>query len=428
MMVTSPSLSWIELCRNSSLSATDTRKLQDRRFRRVVRHAYQWVPFYRQHLKGAGVTPRDIQSVEDLGKIPILHRKDLQSIDPAGRLDQRVDDRGCIRRSTGGSTGRPLISFVEPQELTYETLGWLRTWKHLGLNLRDHQVTVKHPEDLMVKRSGKWYQRLGLLRISYVDLRDPAPRLIERLAELQPQVLRAQPSVLMSLAREMPAHSANSSVRPRLVFCTGERLSRNAADFLRETFHAEVHNCYGATEAGCIGWWCPVCERFHVNSDYLLVEVIKDGRPALPGEVGEVVITNLYRTTMPVIRFSLGDLAELAPPEACAQSNERLRLTRIVGRSVDSFQLADGSEVSPYNFMPDEMHGVLIYQVVQERPGEIRILLVPGRGFEEERLAAARQEYERELDGRVSISFEVVDELPSDPDRRRKPALVRRIG
>ena len=421
-------LSWLELHRNSSLSEARLRRLQDRRFQQTVHHAFQWVPFYREAFEKQGLHPQDLRTVRDIGKLPIMSRESLQDVDPASRLDHRLQATDCIERSTGGSTGRPLLSYTGSSELTYETLGWVRTWKRLGLRVGDHQVTIKHPEDIAKARSGKWYQHLGLLRLSYLDLRDPAPKLIDRLCELQPDVLRAQPSVLLSLARELRNRPRNQSIHPRLIFCAGEHLSRNTANFLKETFRAEVHNLYGATEAGCIGWWCPPCERFHINSDYLLVEVLKDGRQARPGEVGEIVITSLYRRSMPVIRMSLGDLAEAASPKSCRHTRETLCLARIVGRTLDSFQLADGSEVSPYNFMPDEMKGVLNYQIVQERPGVIRIRLVTGPGFDVEALGAARVEYEAYLDGKVSITFEVVDQLPVGPGGRFKPAVVTKTG
>ena len=87
-MASSPPFAWLELRRNAHIAAADTRHLQNRRLQRIVRHSYRWVPFYRRHLKTAGLTPHDIRSVDDLEKIPILRRADFQNIDPAGRLDR----------------------------------------------------------------------------------------------------------------------------------------------------------------------------------------------------------------------------------------------------------------------------------------------------------------------------------------------------
>ena len=205
-------LSWLELHRNSSLSEARLRRLQDRRFRQTIHHAFQWVPFYREAFEKQGLHPQDLRTVRDIGKLPIMSRESLQDVDPASRLDYRLQATDCIERSTGGSTGRPLLSYTGSSELTYETLGWVRTWKRLGLRLGDHQVTIKHPDDIAQARSGKWYQHLGLLRLSYLDLRDPAPKL--RPAVRTPTGRPEGSALSAPIAGSRTSRSAQESVDP----------------------------------------------------------------------------------------------------------------------------------------------------------------------------------------------------------------------
>ena len=137
-----------------------------------------------------------------------------------------------------------------------------------------------------------------------------------------------------------------------------------------------VHDLYGATEAGCIAWRCPACEAYHVNSDTALVEVLNDGEPAQLGEIGAVVITNLFARTMPFIRYQLGELAELGP--SCPEAPGCVTLRSLRGRTTDRLIGSDGRMLSPYTFVPDEIEGIARYRVIQERPDLVRVLVVPG--------------------------------------------------
>lgn len=416
--------SWADLRRTQRLSGARLRDLQLSRLRTLLDHSYHHVPLYKDLLDSSGVRPEDFRSLADLRQLPVLRRQELQSTRFEHRLSRKVDPQDTLVRFTGGSSGRPLAFHCQTHELNYEALGWLRTWQRLGLKLTDHHATIKFPDDVIVSRSNAWYHRLRLLRVSYLDLRHPAPQLLDELARLQPDVLRAPPSILLSLARELDRRHERTELRPRLIFSTSERLGRQARQHLLDTFGGVIHDCYGATETGCIGWLCPECQRFHLNSDFVIVEVLKDGHPVAAGEVGEVVVTNLFRTTMPVIRHSLGDLGEVAQNNHCPMNSGPFSLTRIVGRTVDSLTLEDGSEISPYSFMPDDIPGVLAYQIVQADPHQIRIYVVPGADLDSDRLERERNAYEALLEGRMAFTFHPVETLPRERSARERRLMA----
>jgi phenylacetate-CoA ligase len=150
--------------------------------------------------------------------------------------------------------------------------------------------------------------------------------------------------------------SGGSPLRPRLVFTTSERLDEETRTALAAAFAAPIRDLYGATEAGCIGWRCPRCDAYHVNSDTVLVEVLRKGAPSRPGDPGEVVVTNLFSRTMPFVRYALGDLAVLGFP--CPDAPGCVTLHSLQGRSFGPRVGVDGSALSPYRFMPDEIEGI----------------------------------------------------------------------
>ena len=399
-----------QMRRAGSLQGEALHRYQVKRLRAMLMHAHAHVPYWKRMLDSAGVVPTAVDSVEDLQRLPVTRREDLQRAH--GLLAENVDPADCVVRRTGGSTGRPLTIRTLRDDLEVEALGWLRTWQRFGLSLRDRQAALKEPEDVHHQGSSRWFHRLGFLRVQHLDLYSPAERLVDQLNSISPDVLRGPPSTLDALAREIEAREAPSAIRPRLVFTTGERLDARARARAGLAFESPLHDLYGATEAGCLAWQEPHSRRYTVNSDLVIVEILENGRPVAPGEAGEVVITNLFSKAMPFVRYALGDRARRSLADH--EGPDVRVLEELLGRTVDQVVLRDGRIVSPYHFMPDEVKGIDTYRITQTRPDEIQLLVVPGRGFAEEDLKRACAEYESDLGGACQVSYRLLRSLPAE--------------
>jgi phenylacetate-CoA ligase len=388
---------------------------QMRRLRGLARRAARAVPLYAELFASAGVRAEDLRTLADLERLPVIRRDE---VDASRMVETGVDLARCVTRRTGGSTGRAMTVVTRRADLEVEALGWLRTWRRLGLRWTDRQTALKEPTDTFHEGRRRWFQRLGLLRVSHLDLFRPPEELRAAVRALAPDVLRGPPSALEGIA----AVSAPGEIRPRLVFTTGERLSPKARERLRAAFGAPVHDCYGATEAGCIAWRCPSCDLYHVNADQVIVEVVESGRAVPPGETGDVVVTNLFARAMPFLRYALGDRARVER-NACPASGAPLAIAELAGRTVEQIVLPDGRLVSPYHFMPDEVAGVRASAAVQTGPREVRILVVPEAGFREEELAAMCRVYEERTGGACRVTWEIVESLPGTPAERFRRVL-----
>ena len=408
---------WRELRRWQNPTVEALQAEQGRRLGALVQHAYNHVEFYRQRLDRAGLRPDDIAGLADLRRLPIVGRAEMQAFAVEARTEARGPQRAYATRRTGGSTGRPLAIVTRQEDLAYETLVWLRTWKRLGLRWRDRQVTIKDPDDASPWKETQWFQHLGFLGVRYLDLHAGPEALARELEALRPDVLRAPPSILESIVRARG--SASFDFHPRLIFTTSELLDENTRQLVEATLGAPVHDCYGATEAGCIAWRCPRCGSYHVNSDTVLVEVVRNGQPVAVGESGEVLITNLFSRAMPFLRYALGDLAQRGDPCPAAPAATTLRLLH--GRTVSPLVAGDGTLLSPYSFMPDEIPGIDQYRIVQEGPERIRILVVPGRGFRPEALEEAQRDYESGVRHACHVVFELRNSLTLSADSSRTP-------
>lgn len=416
------------LWRHSRLRDEALRRLQITRLRALVRHAHAVVPFYRDLYDRAGVVPENLRTIDDLVRLPVIGRDDVrENLDRCRASD--VDVTRCELRSTGGSTGAPLWIPTPREQLVYEALGWLRTWRRLGLRIRDRQAAIKDLSEHSFAGERRWFQRLGLLDIDYLSIYEPPEQLVHRLARSQPDVVRGRPSILESLARVAEVMPEGRHIRPRRVFATSEMLRPGARDRIERVFDTSVHDCYGATEAGCVAWCCPACGDYHVNADYVIVEVLHDGRPAAPGQSGELVITNLFARAMPFIRYALGDQCTVAARNDCPFHRGAVSIERLVGRSMDQIVLADGRSVSPVWFTYDHLTGVQRFRVYHERTGPdrdtIRVSIVPGNALDRNLLEEERRRAQAWLGPRCTLTVELVHALDHVGDDEHRTVISR---
>jgi phenylacetate-CoA ligase len=126
-----------------------------------------------------------------------------------------------------------------------------------------------------------------------------------------------------------------------VVFCAGELVDAETRQLVTRVFGCEPVGLYGQTEVGYIAWQCEQRGPFHVNADTHFVEVLRDGIPANPGELGTIVVTDLRARTMPLLRYNTADLA-LAASGGCSCGRQLPFMGSIEGRERASILLGDG--------------------------------------------------------------------------------------
>jgi phenylacetate-CoA ligase len=226
-----------------------------------------------------------------------------------------------------------------------------------ALTLRDH---AWHGRDLSRKlavvrqgasagTSRDWGSATrGLLATGPCVSRNPASsvaELLEWLINERPAYLLTYPSLLRELARTCLARGIRV---PGLleVRAFGELLDPEVRELCREAFGAPLTDMYSAQEVGYIALQCPGREHYHVQSESLIVEVLDDsGNACRPGEIGRVVVTDLHNFAMPLLRYELGDFAEVGEPCACGRGLPVLK--RIVGRVRNTLVTARGERYWP---------------------------------------------------------------------------------
>lgn len=418
------------------LEPTEIKTLQERRLRRLVRHAYRTVPYYRNMMDAQGIRPEEVQTLEDLRSFPLLGKDDVRKNLYFDLFASDHDKSQMLRIATSGSTGEPFVIYVERSQLE---MRWASTWRATewtGWRFGDRQARLWHQtlgmswSQVARERIDSWFMRR--LFIPAYDLTDEnLPHFMRKLRRHKPTLVDGYAECFNFLAYYARTHEVEG-VRPRAVMSSAQALPEQVRRTIEEQFHTRVHDKYGSREFSGIAYECEQQEGHHVQAESYIVELLKDGRPARPGEVGEVVVTDLNNFCVPLIRYRVGDLATAMDAwEPCACGRGLPRIGDIQGRT-QAIVVCEGGKWLPgtyfSHFFKDYDHIVRQYQVVQQQEGAFELKIVKGsqfndHGFYEELMPALRQT----VGHNMQIDVQFVDEIPLGRTGKRQ-GVVSRLG
>lgn len=355
----------------------------------LLLQAYRHVPFYRERLAQAGFLPGKPLTPEVWRRVPILTRADLQRAGDRLSATELPSQHGrTYEISSSGSTGRPVkargseIVQLMWQVLTLREHLWHRrdfSGKLAAIRALPHGV-ADYPEG---SAGGIWGKALqGVFKSGPSLLLSIASRTEEQaewLQRVQPDYLLIYPSAL----RELLVYCrARGIVIPQLrqVRTLSELLPEATRALCREVWGLEIVDMYSTQENGYLALQCPDHPHYHAQSEAVFLEVLNEkGEACRPGEVGQVVVTPLWNFAMPMIRYAVGDLAELG--EACPCGRGLPVLKRILGRTRDMIVYPDGRKawalIGEFNYT--DIPVLQQFQVVQHATDDVEFKVVADR-------------------------------------------------
>ena len=363
------------LKRNLRRKPSELEEMQIKKLRAIVRHAYRDVPFYHRKFKNARIDPDQIRSVEDLQKIPLTSRSEVQAASSREVVASNFDPGRLVKRRTSGSVGQPLTVFVDKGTARFEDALWLRAMFENGLRLRDKLVVIHDPASKFLE-DGKWLKNLGIIRREYISILEDAKPQLALLKKNEPEVIKSYPSALTIIANLCKARGC--SIKPRLIFTGAELLDEATREFISSTFDAEVLDNYGCNEFSLLAWECSQHLGYHINSDSVVMEFINRGERVAFGERGEIVCTSLVNQAMPLIRYRVGDVG-ISSDEQCPCGRTLPLMEVLEGRADDFLVTLGGKLVSPLIFHPypfENSDWITQFKIVQEKRDKLIIQLV----------------------------------------------------
>jgi phenylacetate-CoA ligase len=406
--------------------------LQTAMLRGLVGHAFDHVPLYRRRFLDAGMTPDDVREPADLRHLPILDREEAR--DAGAARQATVAPFTAVRKTTGGSTGIPLVFGYDLGSEVWRQAVRLRgyAWAGFPIGARSLHYWAQIPAAGLRRRLKVAADR-RLKRELHVDCVPRGERhmraAVEAIRRHRPHAIVTYSQAGAALARYVAEAGARAwGAIP--VLCGAERLFDADRRAIVEAFGPAVFETYGSREFMLIASECEAHDGLHTAMENLLVEVVvRDGgveRPAEPGEVGELVVTDLHNFAMPFIRYAIGDLAVARAPGRCGCGRELLKIGPIEGRVTETLRDAEGRPVSGILF--SVLFTVLAqharqFQVIQRRDRSVIVRLVPDRdlgGGELEKIRAYCAGY---LPG-IEIATVLVDDIAPARSGKRQVVVV----
>ena len=355
--------------------------LQSVALRRLAAHAYNTVPHYRRLFDTNGLDPRAVRSISDLARIPITDRDDLRGAPVEDVIARGVRVERLVSSRTSGSSGAPFTVRCTALEQHVLALAWDRALREFGRRATHRTATVVYVQPGLVF-AGRFQELLrnavGFYPRLTIDMCVQPTQILGTIRQYRPDFVAAYPGVLCRVGELMTDHD-RSELRLKGLVVGGEVLSDLMRRQISESFRAPVYNCYASEELKLMAWECTTTGELHVCADNLIFEVLKDGRPAAPGERGAVVATNLLAFAMPFIRYRIGDIVTQGSDRCtCGQPFPTIRA--IEGRTLDYFPLPDGRLLHPYDItrvILSTTDWIRYHELIQEHNDRIVLRVVP---------------------------------------------------
>jgi phenylacetate-CoA ligase len=364
----------------------------------TVAHAYEGSSFYRKKLDQAGVSPANIQTLDDIHKLPFTQADDLRVGYPFPLLS--VSDSKVVRiHASSGTTGKRKILTYTQKDIDDWVYFFARCYEMAGLTRQDRvQIAVGYG----VWTAGVGFQlgceKFGAMAIPVgpgnVDMQ------CQFLVDMQATVMCCTASMGLLMAEEVKRRNLKDQIALKKMIFGSERSSDAMRQRIQELLDLDdLFDIPGMTElyGPGTGLDCPQHEGVHYWADYYILECLDPDtlEPVPAGEVGEMVVTTLCKEAAPLIRYRTRDLTRMID-HSCSCGSVLPMHDRILGRSDD----------------------MIIFRAVNIYPGQIDEVL--------SQIADASCEYqvhlERKDDGKDYMTIRL--ECCEDYDASRKPELV----
>ena len=388
---------------------------QNNELRRLVRHCYEHVPYYRELFKRLGLGPDDVQGKHDLGKLPLLDKDTIRG-NSAALVATNIPRRRTESHTTGGTTGTPLAIVLDGRTNSIRLAFEWRYYNWAGYFFGDPIAVFRGREVDGFEKGRRWeYDPHGnQMILSTFDMNEGnMSAYVEKLKTFKPKFVSGYPSNLSLLARF--AREKGIEISPqrtiKCIFTSSETLYPHQREEISQAFGAPVSDLYGNTEqAGRLGQ-CECRDGYHDFTEHSVIEVVD----ADESGAGEMVATSLINYAMPLLRYRTGDMIRVSE-RSCPCGRGLRVISELEGRKQDVALLRDGTALSLTGFFfavhVPEMSQVKKIQFQQETPGHLTALVVKAKGYQQGACERMLQRMNQNLAVPFDIEIRFQEDIP----------------
>jgi phenylacetate-CoA ligase len=413
---------WKELEKSQFLPEEHLRELQWSRLKEMLTYIFENNNFYRQRFDRAGIEPADIQTVDDMVKIPVLKKDEIRQytdlmISNGYRKDQLMEFK------TGGSTGTSIKLYIteECSELRNAVARRHDRWS--GWEIGEPIAAVWGNPILRDGLKGK-IKSWVLSPIIYLDTMHVSNDSVKKFAA---EWERCRPTLIFGHAHSIyilalyVTKLAIKNIQPKAIISTSMMLMPHERKIIEDVFQIKVTDRYGCEEVSLISSECEKHNGMHLNIEHLFIEFIKaDGTYAKRGEEGTIIVTDLLNRAMPFIRYRVEDIG-VPLWEKCQCGRGLPLMGKVKGRVADFLVKKDGGIVAGISLIERTLtaiSGIDQLQIVQESIDDILLKVVKHFEFNIESETALLDEFHTVFGRDTQIRIEFVRRI--EPEKSGK--------
>ncbi len=408
------------------LDKLQIRKVQLKKLKRLLIHAYETVPFYKSRFDDAGFNPYEFNELRDMDMIPILSRDDLQN-NFESLKSSKIKEYNAKLVASGGSTGVPVRLLASQYSRDYgsmiaETGQRLSGWKpgKRTLKIWGNPINVARSKTFKQKIKNYLYNETLFPAYSLSDIKSFS-ELYGLLKSKRFFCVTGYTNAIYYLCVFMRDNNLKIGYRIQYVFTTAENLQSYQRDLI-EKYLGPVYDCYGSTEILGLGYECPVCGNYHVMDTHVFLDY-KDSTQ----EYKHAIITDLDNFSMPLIKYQIGDLI-IPTTEKCARY-PLSSFESVLGRSSDVLQLKNGGRLVIPSFFGSKLikdfQTISAYQVERVSEDLLIVRLATSSTLSTNDINLINENLKAQLEGYIEWQLEVVTKIKVSKNGKHKILIDR---
>jgi phenylacetate-CoA ligase len=395
-------------------SADERHDQQWRRLSRILKLAYDDVPYYGELFRNIGLKPEDIRTDDDLRQIPVLTKQNIRD-NQDKLISTKYHRSDMFSKTTGGSTGVPLQLYWSIPATTAKKSATVRHDAWTGYRLGEKLAMVWGTESYEEGLRFHVYNFLVMRHTPLNTLDMSGEKTLTFLDQIRRRKIRylfghaTSVYILALFARDQ--NITNLPIES--ILTTAEVLTDEARTVIEEVFGAPVFDRYGCEELSVIASECEAHDGLHVNAENLYLE-IEGGNDQEPGEI---IITDLVNDGMPLIRYRTEDMSMLMPG-SCSCGRTLPRLKKVYGRHTDFLYTPEGRMISGVSIMTNlaiNIPGIWQVQVIQDKIDHLLFRIVRTDKFGEDGLRKLAEMAPGFFGPRMTYDVEFVEALERTP-------------
>ncbi|MCL1476077.1 MAG: hypothetical protein MH219_00095 [Marinobacter sp.] len=396
---------------------------QSERLHQMVKHCRLNIPYYQKQFSEHGLHENDITATEHITRLPILKK---QTVQEHSSLFKQPGVKPFMLQHTSGSTGTPLALIVNEETYKLAMALLVEHEEYNGAPFGAKRATfagrMVQPASNMTPPFARMNQAENQKLFSSYHLNTRTfPWYRAELDRFQPAELIGYPSAICDLATQYREADVAPTFRPQAIITNSETLLAWQRAIIEEVFHCKVSDYYGTAEYVLFAGQ-DNSGIYRLNPLIGITELQKQNDDQ---RVGGLIATSLTNTTMPLLRYELGDTAE--NPTVSDSTSSVHMLETINGRMDDYIETPDGRKIGRIDHIFKGLNGISEAQVVQDAPDHCTINIITHSTLPEAEVDTLKHSFSARTGGMLRLTVETVTSIPRGPNGKFKSVLRKTI-